>query len=61
MCDSLYFALGALSGLGGVALEEDQQLWRVTVGGDNEVPQLMETGVRAVTGINTNNTLCLTS
>lgn len=55
MCDSLVFALGALSGLGGLALEEDLQLGRVTAGGDNEVPHLVKTGVRAVAVIDTNN------
>ncbi len=53
MFNSLVFALGALSGLGGVALEEDLQLERVTDGGDNEVSHLMKTGVRAVTVIDT--------
>lgn len=40
--------LGAPSGLGGVGLEEDLQLGRVTVGGDDEVSHLMKTGVRAI-------------
>ena len=51
MFDSLVFVLGAPSGLRGVALEEDLQLGRVTVGWDNEMPHLMKTGVRAVTAI----------
>lgn len=48
MCDSLFPTLCALSGLGGVALEEDLQLGGVTAGGDEEVPHLMQTGVSAV-------------
>lgn len=44
----LVFAVGALSGFGGMALEEGLQLGRVTVGGDNEVAHLMKTGGRAV-------------
>lgn len=60
MFDSLVFVLRALSGLGGVALEEGLQLGRVTVGGDNEMPHFMKTGVRAVTVIDTNDKLCLT-
>lgn len=51
MFDSLVFALGALSGLKGVALEKDLKLGRVIVGGDNEVPHVMQTRVRAVTVI----------
>lgn len=57
MFDSLVSALGPLSGLRGVALEEDLKLERVIVGGDNEVPHLMQTGVRAVTVIDTKDTL----
>lgn len=57
MCDSLIFALSALSSLGGVALEEDLKLERVIVGGNNEVPHLMQTGVRAVAVIDTKDTL----
>lgn len=53
MFDSLVFALGAMSGLKGVALEKDLKLGRVIVGGDNEVPHIMQTGVRAVTVIDT--------
>lgn len=60
MFDSLLSVLGALSGLWGVALEEDLQLGRVTVGGDDEVPHLMKTGVRAVTVVDTNDKLRLT-
>ena len=52
--------MGALSGLGGVALEEDLQLGKVTVGWDDEVPHLMKTKVRTVTVIDTNNKLCRT-
>lgn len=52
--DSLGLPLAALSGLGGVTLEEDLQLAGVTVGGDDEVSRLMKAGIRAVTGI-TNN------
>lgn len=60
MFDSLFSALGTLSGLGGMALEEHLQLGRVTVGGDNEVSHLMKTGVRTVTVIDTNNKLWFT-
>lgn len=44
LCLQLVFALDALSGLRSMVLEEDLQLGRVTVGGNNEVPHLMETG-----------------
>lgn len=54
--DSLLPEVAALSGLGGVALEEDLQLRRVTVGGDDEVSHLMETGVGAVAATDTHTT-----
>lgn len=45
---------GATSGLRGLALEEQLELERVTVDGDNEVPHLMETRCRAITVKNRN-------
>lgn len=57
LCDSLIFALSALSGLGGVALEEDLKLERVIVGGNNKVPHLMQTGARSVAVMDTKDTL----
>lgn len=57
MCDSLIFALSALPGLGGVALEEDLNLEWVIAGGNNEVSHLMQTGVRAVAVIDTRDAL----
>lgn len=58
--DLLVFALRALPGLQGVALQEDLQLGRITVGGDNKVSHLMKTRVGAVTVIDTNDKLALT-
>ena len=58
--DSLIFALGTLSGLGGVALQEDLQLRRVTVGGNDEVSRLMKTGGGTVAVNDTQDKQCLT-
>lgn len=49
MLDLLLSVFSAQSGLSSLALEKHLQLERVTVGGNNEVPHLMETGVSAIT------------
>lgn len=57
--DSLVLALGPLPCLRGAAQEEGLELVGLIVVGNNEMSRLMQTGVTAVTNIDTKDTFCL--